>query len=554
MNVAKAVNSTLDLSELFELTLKESIRAIRDADGGALFLFEPRENHLICRSHVNFNEDVEQIRLKAGESFTGTCFSTRKPVLLRSLDEITAETQSMSETNLRLLDHSVALHPSKNSFRAMSVPLISATDQCIGVITLNGFDPEGTFSEEDLKLLQVISDQAATALEKARLHEELKSKNDLLEQILDFQQDLLLQMNLGSGLDAMLERLAVQIQKPLSLFTVYGESFETEASGNGKLLTEYLVRNGSRLIGKLLVYGDDGQALTETEQYFLQQSILYFALEINRAASIREVEQSFKKQLLDDLLSGMLTDDFIDRAQGLGLAVSGAFLPVAAETTELLNGNTIEGLVKKQDFMSFLQLEINRRFPGSLVIQNEQAFLLLLSVESGTAESSLNRQIRLIADEADQYIRHRRISTSANFAIGRPVEGMEKLPDSIEFAFKTLRLMKTTAFKGNVADRMHFGLERLLLHNSGKDIEAFLESTLGPLLEGGDNKNEELLKTLTTFMRHIQRPGAAAKELHIHPNTLQYRLKQIAKLLNVDFQNAEAVLNMQLACRLLEGR
>ncbi|MGO1060197.1 helix-turn-helix domain-containing protein [Planococcus sp. FY231025] len=553
IRVAEAVNSTLNLDELFQLTLKESIQAIPNADGGVLFLYNEQIGKLVCLSFVNFNSAVKDIYLDPHESFTGKCFSTREPVLITSASGLQVGTESMSHQNKELLNASMSQHSGSNAYRAMCVPLVTENDDCIGVITLNGFAEEGTFTEKDLRLLQAIAGQAAIALAKAHLHQDLKKKNEQFEQIIQYQQQLLLKMSEGVGLLQMLEQLAKQIQKPLSLLTIYGEDLQL-----GKLIEqnhrhEFPIQSGRFLLGKLLVATEAGEQLSDTDLYFIQQSVLYFTLEINRESAFREMEHRFRSELMDDLMNGMLTENFIKRAKDLGLDTRHQLLPVAAEAIMEANDNALAELMAKRELAHLFQVEVNRRFPGSLIVSKEQYFIFLLSVRDKKPKQYLLEKIKRMAEELQAAITHQQLDAFFKLGVGQCVSKIDDLPGSIEDSMKVLHFMRSSNVKDQVIDNQSLGFERLLVPNKEKDIEAFIYSTLGPVIEHDRQKNSELLKTLVAYTQSISFPGQAAKELHIHLNTLHYRLKRAAELLEVDLHNPDDLLNIQLACKLLRN-
>ncbi|EMR04967.1 carbohydrate diacid transcriptional activator CdaR [Bhargavaea cecembensis DSE10] len=551
INVANAVNSTLELDELFELTLSESIRAIPDADGGALFLFDQATRLLLCRAYVNFDEKVEQIRLLPGESFTGDCFKMRKPILLADRTEITGYPRQMRPENKQLLNHSMAMHPSNNSYRAMSVPLITAKGECIGVMTLNGFAEKGTFTVADVELLETIAGLAATALERATLYEDIKIKNNTFKTMLNYQQEQLVNMNSGLGLDVMLGQLFSVVRKPLSLLTVYGEVFNTAGiPEHDRPANEYLIRDGRQLLGKLLIYANGHPVPKQTDDYFIQQSLLYFALEINRQAAVRQVEQRYKTELMDHLLNGMLSDGFLVRAERLGLDTSGVFLPAAVGIADDQAERSIDQLIRQNEIAGFLEMEISRTFPGSLMIVRDSIYLLILAVSPETHYKDSFRRLSVISEATCRFLHDHNPDLYARFGIGKLVQRIEELPDSLQNAMVTLKMMEDSKHGERIADSSHFLLERLIDGSSVKEVESFVTTFLGPLHTYDKEKGTELAKTLKAYCRNLQRPGNAAKELHIHPNTLQYRIKQISRLLDSDLTDPETLLNLQLACRL----
>lgn len=71
-------------------------------------------------------------------------------------------------------------------------------------------------------------------------------------------------------------------------------------------------------------------------------------------------------------------------------------------------------------------------------------------------------------------------------------------------------------------------LELLLANVSQPTIDEFLARTIGPLVE-----DTELLENLATWLQSNEPLNDIAETLHIHKNTLKYRLKKIEKLLGV---------------------
>lgn len=63
-----------------------------------------------------------------------------------------------------------------------------------------------------------------------------------------------------------------------------------------------------------------------------------------------------------------------------------------------------------------------------------------------------------------------------------------------------------------------------------------------------DEENDtELLNTLRIYLRNFCNQSDAAKELHVHLNTLKYRLKKIAELTGVDLRDYDDVMYLQIS-------
>lgn len=61
--------------------------------------------------------------------------------------------------------------------------------------------------------------------------------------------------------------------------------------------------------------------------------------------------------------------------------------------------------------------------------------------------------------------------------------------------------------------------------------------------------NTEFLQTLEVFLEHNCNTSKAAQELHLHRNTMMYRMERIEDILQVDLKMPEVVLNLRLGIR-----
>ena len=102
---------------------------------------------------------------------------------------------------------------------------------------------------------------------------------------------------------------------------------------------------------------------------------------------------------------------------------------------------------------------------------------------------------------------------------------------------------------------LHFarlGALRLIFHLADNpELRAFQRDALGPLEVADANRRSEFVRTLDAFLRAGGNHMRAARDLHVHRNTLIYRLERIQELLGgVDLEDSEARLNLQLALKI----
>jgi hypothetical protein len=86
------------------------------------------------------------------------------------------------------------------------------------------------------------------------------------------------------------------------------------------------------------------------------------------------------------------------------------------------------------------------------------------------------------------------------------------------------------------------GLAQLLFGVSPERLQAFVEQHLGPILE-----REEWVSTLSAWLATKGSRAAVAELLHLHRNSVGYRVGQIRELLDADPLDPEVTLRLQAA-------
>jgi DNA-binding PucR family transcriptional regulator len=109
-----------------------------------------------------------------------------------------------------------------------------------------------------------------------------------------------------------------------------------------------------------------------------------------------------------------------------------------------------------------------------------------------------------------------------------------------------------TATTARLDDR----LPAALLVRSPDLVDRLVEVVLGPLLRLPDGERQQLLATLSAWLRANRSPAAAAERLYCHRNTVINRMSKVESLLGrslEDFENALTVSYALLALDLPEG-
>ncbi len=159
--LTNVLNSTLKLNELLGLIMKTSAEVMR-SEVASLLLIDEASNELVFRVALGGKgaELEEKFRVKMGEGIAGSVAASGKA-------EIVNDPHGDPRFAKRFDDSTGFIT------RAILCVPMKAKDQVIGVLqAINPLQRKG-FSAEDLALFATFADQAAIAIENARLHGEI---------------------------------------------------------------------------------------------------------------------------------------------------------------------------------------------------------------------------------------------------------------------------------------------------------------------------------------------------------------------------------------------
>jgi adenylate cyclase len=160
-NVSQIVNSTLDLSEVLNLTI-DLIIQVTGAERGFLMLIDDESGELTFRVARNMDR----------ETIAGSSFEISRSIV----NKVAQEGEPILTTNAQS-DPRFSAQASVVSYSLRSILCVPlrVKGKITGVIYADNRIKTGLFFEGDRRLLTAIADQAAVAIENARLFEDVKS-------------------------------------------------------------------------------------------------------------------------------------------------------------------------------------------------------------------------------------------------------------------------------------------------------------------------------------------------------------------------------------------
>lgn len=122
----------------------------------------------------------------------------------------------------------------------------------------------------------------------------------------------------------------------------------------------------------------------------------------------------------------------------------------------------------------------------------------------------------------------------------------DRLPASLHIAETAVRLQRTGVLRDDpVFTDEH--LDAIIVHRDARLLDALRARVLGPLADSSPASRERLSETLLSWLRHMGDRRAIAAELHVHPQTVRYRLAKLHELFGADLDSPTTRAQMVLA-------
>ena len=279
-----------------------------------------------------------------------------------------------------------------------------------------------------------------------------------------------------------------------------------------------------------------GQEISAVEEVAALQGASAAALEWAKQNAVGIAEERMRAAFLDELLAAEIADEqaWIQRGAALRYELT---RPHVAMLVDAIN---VPG------WPSPLLRFIQQRNVSAPYARRDEGMLVFWPVD----DPKSGRALKAIAHELAERIQAVNPRARVIIGIGRPGVGPAHWRQSQMQARESWRLGKEWE-TSPVTYFGDLGLYQLLAGLSNNaEAARFYRKTLGKLISHDDSRNAELVQTLDAFFACHGNLSQTATRLHIHRNTLTYRLEQIAQITQLDLDDADARFSLQLALKL----
>jgi sugar diacid utilization regulator len=392
----------------------------------------------------------------------------------------------------------------------------------------------------------------------------------------------------GEGLNEILLNIQSTIQTPTFLFDNLGEILiyckgqeleidinkvrkyiEPHLSDNSPVEEQFISKKinnqiyhisllpiGSKvhLLGYLATFSLN--RLNEIDKSALKHACTIISLELAKEQNLLEMEQNLKGEFIEELFQEKsINENLRKRALQLNLQHNRLFQVVYINYEQLMqqyeNKKNTHFTINKR-LLSLAHYFFLSGYATGMVVNRNNHIVLLLSFNNDFTQeraiSFLKEKSRMFSSKLGEDF----YGLSPSIGVGGLVEGLNNVFKSSQQALKCLSYIKNQKVDESVLFYDELGAKRLYLNNSDEELIDFIMDTLGPLLHSKNQQKEEYIETLLTYVENNQKLKETAKQLHIHLNTLSYRIKKIESMLGMSFQNNQDLLNLYLAINMYE--
>lgn len=304
------------------------------------------------------------------------------------------------------------------------------------------------------------------------------------------------------------------------------EILRPESTGEHHLLGHHVYVTAISDAGWLALAG---QSLDRWDQLAARQGAAALALELSKEQAVKDAEARVRGDLVRTILSGtpVDTESINSQAAELGYQLDQPHIALVIASAAGDQPPTLQVPIER--------LLSQRKLTAPLLLR-EDSVLVFVPVTSNPGGvhallDTLNEShpvaagISAIASTAAQWA-HALDEAEQALVLGRQLFGSRSI----------------TAFND-------LGVYRLLVsQRESPELWRFYRDTLGRLLDYGPSSGD-LIETLEGYFLARGNVSRAAALLHVHRNTLIYRLQRIAEIADINWEHAEDQLALQLALK-----
>ncbi|TFV70129.1 GAF domain-containing protein [Blastococcus sp. CT_GayMR19] len=280
----------------------------------------------------------------------------------------------------------------------------------------------------------------------------------------------------------------------------------------------------------------------------LTRAAAVVSLALLKERTAQEVEWRLSRDFFDDLFDaeGQSADALRARARQLGADLSRRHTVLvirrdpAEESTGALQDD--REAYAQRSLLSLVQ-RTGGGWGGATLTATRSDHVVVLWDDAEPNRSALE-----FAEHLSREIQAYASGWTATICVGPSCADVREYGDAYRLTCGVLDLVQQSDRRDRIVSLDSIGAYRLLLQvKRPQELQSFAESMLGTVHVYDRKHQTQLGATLRAYMANRCNVSVTAKALHVHPNTVAYRLRRVEELLGIDLSDPQAMLHLQLA-------
>ncbi|MEW2505980.1 helix-turn-helix domain-containing protein [Amycolatopsis sp. NPDC047767] len=272
---------------------------------------------------------------------------------------------------------------------------------------------------------------------------------------------------------------------------------------------------------------DPRRTVGSHEMFALEYGTTVLALELSHQRNLAEVELRLHRDLVDDLITGTDDESAYARADAIGHDLRGPHYVIVVQW----DGRQADDALAHATGRAAASLQLS-----SMISRRSGAVVLLVR---GRPDG--DALCRTLSES---------LGSACAIGVGARCDSPGNFPRSYSEALRALDVRQKSRSPHGATTFDQLGLYRILDTGDNRaEIVAFVREWLGQLLDYDEQKNTNLVQTLSQYLECGGHYDETASALVIHRSTLRYRLGRIREITDRDLNDVDSRLNLHVATR-----
>jgi two-component sensor histidine kinase/putative methionine-R-sulfoxide reductase with GAF domain len=317
-----AVNSTLDLDEVFDLIARKTAEAL-ETDACFVYLYDEAADELVLRAScgTRVDEMTRVPKMRPGEGITGAAAAERAPIMIAR--DAHLDPRFKRFPNLR-----------EEQYQSILAVPILARDRLEGALNVRTEEPR-EFGEAEIDLLMAIAGQVAQAIENAKLYDAAQRRVRELEALAAISEAVSQSLYLEESLEAIVKTTMEAVDAAGAALVLEDGTIAWPEGRPGAHAVRFPLRWRGREVGELVC--DRDTAFSEEERRLLASIAHHAAVALEHGRAVmrgvlaQEIHHRVKNNLqtVASLLRLQARTGGVDTDKALGDSVN-RILAIAA--------------------------------------------------------------------------------------------------------------------------------------------------------------------------------------------------------------------------------